>query len=150
MFVGITNTPRPYAWGSTTAIAQLLGHKASGSPEAELWLGAHPGSPSVILDPTQTGGATDLEEWIAADPETTLGRFAASGRLPFLLKVLAAASPLSLQAHPTLEQARAGFERENGLGIALDAAERQRHLRRHASLLKRPPAGGPEPDPPAS
>jgi mannose-6-phosphate isomerase len=124
MFVGITNTPRPYAWGSTTAIAQLLGHKASGSPEAELWLGAHPGSPSVILDPTQTGGATDLEEWIAADPATTLGRFAASGRLPFLLKVLAAASPLSLQAHPTLEQARAGFERENGLGIALDAAER--------------------------
>jgi mannose-6-phosphate isomerase len=124
MFVGITNTPRPYAWGSTTAIAQLLGHEVSGSPEAELWLGAHPGSPSVILDPTQTGGAADLEEWIAADPETTLGRYAASGRLPFLLKVLAAASPLSLQAHPTLEQARAGFKRENALGVALDAPER--------------------------
>ena len=124
MFVGITNTPRTYAWGSTTAIAQLLGHEASGSPEAELWLGAHPGSPSVILDPTQTGGATTLNEWIAADPQTTLGRFAASGRLPFLLKVLAAASPLSLQAHPTLEQARAGFDRENDLGIALDAPQR--------------------------
>ena len=124
MFVGIINTPRPYAWGSTTAIAQLLGHAASGGPEAELWLGAHPGSPSVILDPTQTGGAADLAEWIAADPETTLGRFAASGRLPFLLKVLAAASPLSLQAHPTVEQARAGFQRENELGIARDAPER--------------------------
>ncbi len=124
MFVGIINTPRPYAWGSTTAIAQLLGHAASGGPEAELWLGAHPGSPSVILDPTQTGGAADLAEWIAADPETTLGRFAASGRLPFLLKVLAAATPLSLQAHPTLEQARAGFDRENELGIARDAPER--------------------------
>jgi mannose-6-phosphate isomerase len=124
MFVGITNTPRPYAWGSTTAIAQLLGHEASGSPEAELWLGAHPGSPSVILDPTQTGGATTLDEWIAADPQATLGRFAASGRLPFLLKVLAAGSPLSLQAHPTLEQARAGFARENDRGIALDAPER--------------------------
>jgi mannose-6-phosphate isomerase len=124
MFVGITNTPRPYAWGSTTAIAQLLGHEASGSPEAELWLGAHPGSPSVILDPTQTGGATTLDEWIAADPETTLGRFAASGRLPFLLKVLAAGSPLSLQAHPTLEQAQAGFARENDRGIALDAPQR--------------------------
>ena len=124
MFVGITNTPRPYAWGSTTAIAQLLGHEASGSPEAELWLGAHPGSPSVILDPTQTGGATTLDEWIAADPQTTLGRFAASGRLPFLLKVLAAGSPLSLQAHPTLEQARAGFARENDRAIALDAPER--------------------------
>ena len=124
MFVGIINTPRPYAWGSTTAIARLLGHEASGAPEAELWLGAHPGSPSVILDPTQTGGAADLAEWIASDPETTLGRFAASGRLPFLLKVLAAATPLSLQAHPTLEQARAGFQRENDLGIALDAPER--------------------------
>ena len=124
MFVGIINTPRPYAWGSTTAIAQLLGHAASGGPEAELWLGAHPGSPSVILDPTQTGGAADLAEWIAADPETTLGRFAASGRLPFLLKVLAAATPLSLQAHPTLEQARAGFDRENELGISRDAPER--------------------------
>ncbi|MBG6106768.1 mannose-6-phosphate isomerase, class I [Frigoribacterium sp. CG_9.8] len=124
MFVGITNTPRRYAWGSTTAIAQLLGHEASGSPEAELWLGAHPGSPSVILDPTRTGGATTLDEWIAADPQTTLGRFAASGRLPFLLKVLAAGSPLSLQAHPTLEQARAGFARENDRGIDLDAPER--------------------------
>jgi len=124
MFVGIINTPRPYAWGSTTAIAQLLGHAASGGPEAELWLGAHPGSPSVILDPTQTGGAADLAEWIAADPETTLGRFAASGRLPFLLKVLAAATPLSLQAHPTVEQAQAGFQRENDRGIALDAPER--------------------------
>ena len=124
MFVGIINTPRPYAWGSTTAIARLLGREASGGPEAELWLGAHPGSPSVILDPTQTGGAADLAEWIAADPEATLGRFAASGRLPFLLKVLAAATPLSLQAHPTLEQARAGFQRENDLGIALDAPER--------------------------
>ncbi len=124
MFVGITNTPRAYAWGSTTAIARLLGRETSGGPEAELWLGAHPGSPSVILDPTQTGGATDLAAWIAAEPETTLGRYAASGRLPFLLKVLAAASPLSLQAHPTLAQARAGFERENALGIALENPER--------------------------
>ncbi|MET4782142.1 mannose-6-phosphate isomerase, class I [Glaciihabitans sp. UYNi722] len=124
MFVGITNTPRPYAWGSTTAIAELLGRTPSGQPEAELWLGAHPGSPSVILDPSQTGGAADLAVWIAADPATTLGPFAASGRLPFLLKILAAASPLSLQAHPTPSQARAGFERENTAGVPLDAAER--------------------------
>jgi mannose-6-phosphate isomerase len=124
MFVGITNTPRPYAWGSTTAIAQLLGRESSGAPEAELWLGAHPGSPSVIIDPSRTGGATDLAAWIAADPQTTLGAYAASGRLPFLLKILAAASPLSLQAHPTAEQARLGFERENDLGVPLDAPHR--------------------------
>ncbi len=124
MFVGITNSPRPYAWGSTTAIAQLLGHDTSVTPEAELWLGAHPGSPSVILDPSQTGGATDLAEWIASDPATALGPYAASGRLPFLLKILAAASPLSLQAHPTAEQAKLGFERENDLGVPLDAPHR--------------------------
>ncbi len=124
MFVGITNTPRPYAWGSSTAIAELLGHTASGAAEAELWLGAHPGSPSLILDPAATAGARSLPEWIAADPERTLGKYAASGRLPFLLKILAAAHPLSLQAHPTPEQAAAGYERENALGIPLDAAHR--------------------------
>jgi mannose-6-phosphate isomerase len=124
MFVAITNRPRPYAWGSRTAIAELLGREASGEPEAELWLGAHPGSPSVILDPAQTGGAKDLAEWIAADPQTALGPYASTGRLPFLLKILAAAAPLSLQAHPTIEQARLGFERENELGVPLDAPNR--------------------------
>lgn len=103
MFVGITNTPRDYAWGSTTAIADLLGTTPSGGPEAELWLGTHPGSPSLLPD----GGS-----------------LASVVQLPFLLKVLAAASPLSLQAHPTIAQARAGFARENSLGVALDAPNR--------------------------
>jgi mannose-6-phosphate isomerase len=124
MFVRISNTPRPYAWGSTTAIAELLGTVPTGEPEAELWLGAHPGSPSIILDPSDTGGAANLAEWIAADPSTTLGRYAGSGRLPFLLKILAAGAPLSLQAHPTPEQAVEGFARENAAGIPLDAAHR--------------------------
>jgi mannose-6-phosphate isomerase len=106
MFVGITNTPRDYAWGSTTAIAGLLGTASSGGPEAELWLGAHPGSPSRVVDSDDT--LADVVE----------------GRLPFLLKVLAAASPLSLQAHPTMQQAADGFARENALGIPLDAANR--------------------------
>jgi mannose-6-phosphate isomerase len=107
MFVGIANVPRDYAWGSRTAIAELLGTEASGGPEAELWLGAHPGSPARLTD-----GSGDLRSIL---PE---------GRLPFLLKVLAAASPLSLQAHPTPAQARAGFERENAAGIPLDAPNR--------------------------
>jgi mannose-6-phosphate isomerase len=109
MFVGLSNTPRDYAWGSTTAIAELLGHKASGRPEAEYWLGTHPGSPSSVLDPAAHGGATRLDEL------TTL---------PFLLKVLAADGPLSLQAHPTTAQAIAGFAHENALGIPLDAPNR--------------------------
>jgi len=124
MFVGITNRPRPYAWGSRTAIAELLGWEPSGGPEAELWLGAHPGSPSHILDPAATGGASDLAAWIAADPRTTLGPYAPSARLPFLLKLLAAGSPLSLQAHPTAEQAREGFRRENEAGVPLDGGRR--------------------------
>lgn len=113
MLIRITNTPRPYAWGSPTAIADLLGTATSGGPEAELWLGSHPGSPARIV----TGAdENDLAQWAAS--------YAPGGRLPFLLKVLAASAPLSLQAHPTLAQARDGFARENRLGIALDAPER--------------------------
>ncbi|MHA6694026.1 mannose-6-phosphate isomerase, class I [Homoserinimonas sp. A520] len=121
MFVGIENTPRDYAWGSATAISGLLGTTPSGGPEAELWLGSHAGSPARIIDPSQVGGAYDLAEWIAAAPSDALG---SHPRLPFLLKVLAAASPLSLQAHPTAEQAQDGFARENALGVRLDAPER--------------------------
>lgn len=106
MFVGITNTPRDYAWGSTGEISALLGLEASGRPEAELWLGAHAGSPSSVVGTDQK--LIDI----------------VGGRLPFLLKVLAAGSPLSLQAHPTMEQAAAGFARENALGIPLDAPNR--------------------------
>jgi mannose-6-phosphate isomerase len=106
MFVGITNTPRNYAWGSTDAIAGLLGRQPSGEPEAELWLGTHPGSPARIVDPAAADGDVTLDQLVT---------------LPYLLKVLAAASPLSLQAHPNLAQAAAGFARENAAGVPLDA-----------------------------
>jgi mannose-6-phosphate isomerase len=106
MFVAITNTPRDYAWGSSGEISALLGTEPTGAPEAELWLGAHPGSPSVIEGERRT--LLDIVD----------------GRLPFLLKVLAAGSPLSLQAHPTMEQAAEGFAREEAAGIPIDAAHR--------------------------
>jgi len=125
LFVEITNTPRAYAWGSRGAISALLGVTPSAEFQAELWLGAHEGSPSRIVNPTLTGGAKTLAEWIAADPAAALGaRAATEPRLPFLLKVLAAASPLSLQAHPTGPQALAGFAREQAAGIPLDAPHR--------------------------
>lgn len=131
MFVGIANTPRNYAWGDTHAIADLLGRVPSGDPEAELWLGTHAGSVSLIEDGSLVGGAQNLAEWIAAEPEVALGAGwarreanAAAPRLPFLLKILAAGRPLSLQAHPTTEQARAGFALENESGIAVDAGNR--------------------------
>lgn len=121
VFVGITNTPRDYSWGSTTAIAELLGIPSTGGPQAELWLGAHPGSPARIVDGSMRHGVDDLAEWIADDRETALG---AHAQLPFLLKILAADGPLSLQAHPTLERARQGFDAENAAGIPLDAPNR--------------------------
>jgi mannose-6-phosphate isomerase len=125
MFVAIGNTPRDYAWGSRSAIAEFRGVAPSGAPEAELWLGAHAGSPAIVADATSVG-FDDLAAWIAAEPERALGpELAAHGaRLPFLLKLLAAAEPLSLQAHPTPEQARAGFAREEAEGVPVTAYDR--------------------------
>ncbi|MFE4228255.1 mannose-6-phosphate isomerase, class I [Arthrobacter sp. NPDC056886] len=133
----LENVLRPYAWGSPTAIADLLGRPASGGPEAELWIGAHPGSPSVALTPaagagrhapeTHDDGRLALDALIAEDPEHCLGgaSVAAFGpRLPFLLKVLAAETPLSLQVHPTLDQAREGFAREEAAGVDPSAPDR--------------------------
>ncbi|MGW2866593.1 mannose-6-phosphate isomerase, class I [Kitasatospora sp. NPDC001225] len=120
----LVNTVRPYAWGSLTALPELLGQRPTGEPQAELWMGAHPGAPSRA---DRGEGPRRLDELIAADPEGELGaasvaRFGPT--LPFLFKVLAAGIPLSIQAHPTLDQARAGFAAENALGIPLDAPER--------------------------
>lgn len=121
MILEIENDPRPYAWGEVDAISALLGRPGSGQVEAELWLGAHRGSPSRIKNRDLVGGAHDLAEWIEREPESVLGKeLAATLRLPFLLKVLAAGSSLSLQAHPKIAQARAGYDRENLAGMPLD------------------------------
>ncbi|HEX3852891.1 MAG TPA: type I phosphomannose isomerase catalytic subunit, partial [Polyangiaceae bacterium] len=108
----LENPIQNYAWGSHTAIANLLGKPSpSEQPQAELWLGAHPKAPSLVLPSREP-----LSALIEREPKRILGgaleaRFGA--RLPFLLKVLAAETPLSLQAHPTLAQARAGFDAED-------------------------------------
>jgi len=121
----LINPVQEYAWGSTTAIPGLLGlANPDGRPQAELWMGAHPRGPSLV---DMEGRRISLAELIAYDPEAVLGsetvaRFGAG--LPFLFKVLAAAKPLSIQAHPDKEQARAGFARENREKIPLDAFQR--------------------------
>ena len=115
MMIRVDNTPRDYAWGSLTDIAELRGVAPSGKPEAELWLGTHPGSPTRIMDSSEADGASTILEFLGARGEQPL---------PYLLKVLAAAHPLSIQAHPSPEQAREGFARENEAGIALDAPNR--------------------------
>jgi mannose-6-phosphate isomerase len=122
----LRNAVRPYAWGSRTAIAELLGGPVPAPhPQAELWLGAHPADSSVLLH--ADGGQTALVEALRTDPGRHLGTCCAArwgSRLPFLLKVLAAEEPLSLQAHPSAEQAADGFAREEAMGIPRDASER--------------------------
>jgi mannose-6-phosphate isomerase len=110
---------QPYAWGSNTVIAELQGRPApTAKPEAELWMGAHPSAPSGV---ERAGARTTLDAVIAADPAGELGPRSAArfgGRLPFLLKVLAAEQALSIQVHPSREQAEAGYLAENERGLA--------------------------------
>ena len=96
MLLHLTNAPRDYAWGSGTLLAELEGRAPSGAPEAEVWFGDHPGDPADVVG----GGTLDA---------------VTGGTLPYLLKLLAAAQPLSIQVHPTLAQAKEGWERESGL-----------------------------------
>jgi len=121
----LKNTIQEYTWGSYTAIPGLLGYPSpAGVPQAELWMGAHPKAPSMA---TCNGKQQSLLELIEKYPKAILGQKVADkfqNRLPYLFKVLAAAKPLSIQAHPSHEQAKAGFERENRLGIPFDGFNR--------------------------
>jgi len=125
--IELDNPIRDYAWGSPTAIPQLLGLAPSGRPAAELWIGAHPDSPSTAPAHADQPG---LDALIAADPAGLLGpgtvaRF--GERLPFLLKLLAAERALSLQVHPNRRQAEAGFAAEEAAGV--DRASPERNYR---------------------
>lgn len=127
---------RRYDWGSPSALPALLGLTADGEPWAEHWFGAHPSGPALLPD------GQPLDQVVAADPVAALG-LAADGSvagepestLPFLVKFLAAEAPLSLQAHPSTAQARAGFDAENARGLPIDAAERIFRDRRHKPEL---------------
>lgn len=113
-----------YQWGGYAFIPRLLGEANPGrEPFAEYWLGAHEKAPSDLMD---DGTAVPLNQFIARDPEKYLGPATAGrfGRLPYLLKILDVRDMLSIQVHPTVEEARAGFERENKMGIPLDSPKR--------------------------
>ncbi|MEY3846742.1 MAG: hypothetical protein RJA66_1009 [Actinomycetota bacterium] len=114
MLVKITNTARDYAWGSKTLIPDYFGTPASGREMAEIWYGTHDGSPARLVETSET-----LISALGGD------------QLPFLLKILAADSPLSIQAHPNSEQASEGFARENAAGIGLQASDRNYKDDRH-------------------
>ncbi|WP_119698304.1 mannose-6-phosphate isomerase, class I [Microbacterium halotolerans] len=105
MLTTLTNAPRDYAWGSRTLIAELEGRPATAGPEAEVWFGDHPSDPAELDD------GTPLDAWTAQQGE----EHGLDGRLPYLLKILAAASPLSIQVHPSKTQAEEGYAREAAL-----------------------------------
>jgi mannose-6-phosphate isomerase len=124
---------RGYDWGSPTAIPRLLGRPPDGSPVAELWFGAHPDDPAHVASAGRT-----LDALISAYPDHALGpevvaRF--GPQLPYLLKVLAAAKPLSIQVHPDKARAEAGFAAEETAGVPRDAPERNYRDRHHKPEL---------------
>jgi mannose-6-phosphate isomerase len=121
----LVNLVKHYEWGSPYWIPQLLNAENPGEdPWAELWMGVHPSSPSMV---DISGKKISLAELIALDPPRYLGREGAeqfNARLPFLFKLLAAARPLSIQAHPSKAQALRGWQEENRRGIPPDSPER--------------------------
>lgn len=117
----LTNPVRAYAWGSRAHIPRLCGLPVGDEPVAEMWFGAHPSDPSRVED------GRGLDEVIEGSPAACLGPHVVGSfgpRLPFLMKLLAAAAPLSLQVHPTSERARIRYAEQNAAGIALTAGER--------------------------
>ncbi|CAN5418672.1 mannose-6-phosphate isomerase, class I [soil metagenome] len=117
----LTNPVRAYAWGSRSHIPKMCDLPVGDGPVAEMWFGAHPADPSRVED------GRGLDEVIEAAPVSTLGTRVVDSfgpRLPFLMKLLAAAEPLSLQVHPSSERARIRFAEQNAAGIALDAPGR--------------------------
>ncbi|WP_336660613.1 mannose-6-phosphate isomerase, class I [Leucobacter sp. USHLN153] len=119
MLIFIENTPKAYAWGSKDALPEMLGVAPTGEPQAELWLGTHPGSPAHVAKATPVEHT--LIDLVESDPEHY---GVDGGPLPFLLKVLAIGRPLSLQVHPNQEQAAAGFAAEEAAGVPRDAPHR--------------------------
>lgn len=116
-----------YAWGHPNAIPRLIGAEPDGRPWAELWFGTHLGGPSRVIEVPDDIASTDTERPHSATDDTrgtSSSLVSSTGELPFLVKMLAAAEPLSLQAHPSLQQAQAGYARENRMGIPVSNSRR--------------------------
>ncbi|MFO6452002.1 MULTISPECIES: mannose-6-phosphate isomerase, class I [unclassified Aeromicrobium] len=101
------NMTQAYDWGSTSDIPRFLGRTVSGEPVAEMWLGTHPLAPSQVETAEGLRPLSDI-----------------AGEVPFMLKILAAEQPLSIQVHPGQAEAREGFAREEADGVPLDSPQR--------------------------
>ncbi len=120
-----------YAWGGHSFIAELIGEQANGDkPIAEYWMGAHPSAPATF---NMNGTVVSLHELIKLDPANTITQavFNKFGELPYLFKVLDVHDMLSIQVHPTKEEAEKGFDREEAAGISIHAPYRNYKDRNH-------------------
>ena len=124
----VTGQVQHYDWGTIAEIPRLLGVESDGCPWAEYWLGAHPKAPSLLADGRDVNGADradggqSLDRWLAEHPDQLgqASREVFGDRLSFLLKILSAEQPLSIQAHPSRTQAQMGFAQENAAGVPID------------------------------
>ncbi|PMO59984.1 mannose-6-phosphate isomerase, class I [Vibrio breoganii] len=122
MIYKLNNVIQNYAWGSHISLSSLFGfNNPNNEPQAELWMGAHPNGCSKLADLD-----ISLAEYIKENSNSVLGSYTANryGQLPYMFKVLAARTPLSIQVHPNKRNSEIGFERENAQGIALSAGNR--------------------------
>ncbi|MEZ9901713.1 mannose-6-phosphate isomerase, class I [Vibrio breoganii] len=122
MIYKLKNVIQNYAWGSHTSLSSLFGFdNPNNEPQAELWMGAHPNGCSKLAELD-----ISLADYIEDNSHSVLGDYTANryGQLPYLFKVLAARTPLSIQVHPNKRNSEIGFERENAQGIALSAGHR--------------------------
>ncbi|WP_182354322.1 mannose-6-phosphate isomerase, class I [Flaviflexus huanghaiensis] len=133
---------KDYAWGSTTAIPSLFDVAESDTPVAELWLGTHEAGSAVLggglaYSPDASPGEIDLRSYVRDNPEGALGADVArmGNTLPYLLKLIAPAKPLSLQVHPSREQAARRFEDEERAGVPLSDPTRSYRDRNHKPEL---------------
>lgn len=125
-FFATTDPIQDYAWGSRSVLACMQSREVpSATPEAELWVGSHPSGPSVV---SVDGREVTVIELLQEDPARLLGSLTSAlqsdGDLPFLLKILAIDAPLSIQVHPSPEQAEEGWQREEAAGVELSASTR--------------------------
>ena len=109
MLVRISGEVKNFSWGSKHLIQDQLGLGPTNQEVAEVWFGTHAGGQSKLLPSGQ-----NLSE-------------AVGSKLSFLVKFLAADSPLSIQVHPNAIQAKAGFAKENAAGI--DIADPKRNYK---------------------
>jgi mannose-6-phosphate isomerase len=119
-----------YAWGGYEYIPRLLGvGNPVRQPFAEYWMGAHLSAPSQVSNGETSRSLTDI---LKSQPEL-LGEKTRKhfDGLPYLFKVLDVREMLSIQVHPTKEEAEKGFDAEEERGIELNAPTRNYKDRNH-------------------